>query len=177
MHTILFTIWHQCPYLFYAAKGNVVFCICMLYFSMEAEILELNWFNLFLQFHNLQELRHSASLVTKVFIQRDYSDGTVCRFLTKFPSELDNRVSTQNNTLFWKHTFFLWARAASLPGLPCVCFPASRSSELCWRRQWRRWTPTMWRPRRSEVSLTWKDVWPVRRRTSSSSAWRLAMRR
>ncbi|XP_062256434.1 golgin subfamily A member 7B [Platichthys flesus] len=44
------------------------------------------------EFHNLQELRHSASLVTKVFVQRDYSQGTVCRFQTKFPSELDNRI-------------------------------------------------------------------------------------
>uniref|UniRef100_A0AAY5L2N6 Golgin subfamily A member 7/ERF4 domain-containing protein n=1 Tax=Esox lucius TaxID=8010 RepID=A0AAY5L2N6_ESOLU len=43
-------------------------------------------------FHNLQELRHSASLATKVFIQRDYSEGTVCRFQTKFPSELDSRI-------------------------------------------------------------------------------------
>ncbi|XP_019116369.2 golgin subfamily A member 7B isoform X2 [Larimichthys crocea] len=48
--------------------------------------------NMATEFHNLQELRHSASLVTKVFIQRDYTDGTVCRFLTKFPSELDNRI-------------------------------------------------------------------------------------
>ncbi|KAM3606570.1 uncharacterized protein V6R79_018900 [Siganus canaliculatus] len=48
--------------------------------------------NMATEFHNLQELRHSASLVTKVFIQRDYSEGTVCRFLTKFPSELDNRI-------------------------------------------------------------------------------------
>ncbi|XP_028982772.1 golgin subfamily A member 7B isoform X4 [Betta splendens] len=44
------------------------------------------------EFHNLQELRHSASLVTKAFIQRDYSEGTVCRFQAKFPSELDNRI-------------------------------------------------------------------------------------
>ncbi|XP_028279450.1 golgin subfamily A member 7B [Parambassis ranga] len=44
------------------------------------------------EFHNLQELRHNASLVTKVFIQRDYSEGTVCRFQAKFPSELDNRI-------------------------------------------------------------------------------------
>ncbi|XP_020776796.1 golgin subfamily A member 7B-like [Boleophthalmus pectinirostris] len=44
------------------------------------------------EFHNLQELRHSASLATKVFIQRDYSEGTVCRFQSKFPSELDNRI-------------------------------------------------------------------------------------
>lgn len=39
-------------------------------------------------------MRLSASLVTKVFIQRDYSEGTVCRFQAKFPPELDNRVST-----------------------------------------------------------------------------------
>lgn len=61
------------------------------------------------QFHNLQELRHSASLVTKVFVQRDYSEGTVCRFQTKFPSELDNRVSTnthshtQANVICWQN--------------------------------------------------------------------------
>ncbi|XP_034754694.1 golgin subfamily A member 7B [Etheostoma cragini] len=48
--------------------------------------------NMATEFHNLQELRHSASLVTKVFVQRDYSEGTVCRFQTKFPSELDNRI-------------------------------------------------------------------------------------
>ncbi|AWP13999.1 putative golgin subfamily A member 7B [Scophthalmus maximus] len=41
---------------------------------------------------NYNELRHSASLVTKVFIQRDYNEGTVCRFQSKFPSELDNRI-------------------------------------------------------------------------------------
>uniref|UniRef100_A0A4W4E3M8 Golgin subfamily A member 7/ERF4 domain-containing protein n=1 Tax=Electrophorus electricus TaxID=8005 RepID=A0A4W4E3M8_ELEEL len=27
-----------------------------------------------------------------VFIQRDYRDGTVCKFQTKFPEELDNRI-------------------------------------------------------------------------------------
>ncbi|XP_078787563.1 golgin subfamily A member 7 isoform X1 [Oryzias latipes] len=43
-------------------------------------------------FHNLQEMQHCASLVTKVFIQRDYSEGTVCRFQTKFPSELNIRI-------------------------------------------------------------------------------------
>ncbi|KAM9804218.1 golgin subfamily A member 7B-like [Neosynchiropus ocellatus] len=48
--------------------------------------------NMATEFHNLQELRRSASLVTKVFIQRDYSEGTICRFQTKFPSELDNRI-------------------------------------------------------------------------------------
>uniref|UniRef100_A0A8C9WTB2 Golgin A7 family, member Ba n=1 Tax=Sander lucioperca TaxID=283035 RepID=A0A8C9WTB2_SANLU len=48
-------------------------------------------------FHNLQELRHSASLANKVFIQRDYSEGTTCRFQTKFPSELESRIE---RTLF-----------------------------------------------------------------------------
>ncbi|CAL8330600.1 unnamed protein product [Lota lota] len=49
------------------------------------------------EFHNLQELRHSASLVNKVFVQRDYSEGTTCKFQTKFPSELESRVE---RTLF-----------------------------------------------------------------------------
>ncbi|XP_077586243.1 golgin subfamily A member 7 [Stigmatopora nigra] len=44
------------------------------------------------EFHSLQEMKHSASLVMKVFIQRDYSEGTVCRFQTKFPPELDSRI-------------------------------------------------------------------------------------
>uniref|UniRef100_A0A673ICK2 Golgin A7 family, member Bb n=1 Tax=Sinocyclocheilus rhinocerous TaxID=307959 RepID=A0A673ICK2_9TELE len=34
----------------------------------------------------------SASLATKVFIQRDYRDGTICKFQTKFPAELDSRI-------------------------------------------------------------------------------------
>ena len=29
---------------------------------------------------------------TKVYIQRDYSDGTMVRFQTKFPTELDDKV-------------------------------------------------------------------------------------
>ncbi|XP_008142376.1 golgin subfamily A member 7B [Eptesicus fuscus] len=45
--------------------------------------------------HNLQELRRSASLATKIFIQRDYSDGTICQFQTKFPPELDGRIERQ----------------------------------------------------------------------------------
>ncbi|MGH0150124.1 UNVERIFIED_CONTAM: hypothetical protein FKN15_016673 [Acipenser sinensis] len=46
-------------------------------------------------FHNLQELRRSASLATKVFIQRDYTEGTTCQFQTKFPAELDSRIERQ----------------------------------------------------------------------------------
>lgn len=46
------------------------------------------------QVHSLQELRRSASLATKVFVQRDYSDGTTCQFQTKFPPELESRVGS-----------------------------------------------------------------------------------
>ncbi|TRY86105.1 hypothetical protein DNTS_030190 [Danionella cerebrum] len=63
-------------------------CFTPAYFPF---ILELE------NFHNLQELRHSASLANKVFIQRDYTDGTICKFQTKFPSELDSRIE---RTLF-----------------------------------------------------------------------------
>ena len=31
-------------------------------------------------------------MAAKVFIQRDYTNGTVCQFQTKFPSELESRV-------------------------------------------------------------------------------------
>lgn len=65
-----------------AAYHLILWCVCVLLVS---------------QFHNLQELRHSASLANKVFIQRDYSEGTTCKFQTKFPSELESRVGEQPN--------------------------------------------------------------------------------
>lgn len=43
------------------------------------------------QTHSLQDLQHPA-ISSKVFIQRDYSSGTICKFQTKFPSELESRV-------------------------------------------------------------------------------------
>ncbi|XP_060727363.1 golgin subfamily A member 7B [Tachysurus vachellii] len=49
------------------------------------------------ELQNLQDLRHTASLATKVFIQRDYSEGTICKFHTKPPAELSNRIE---RTLF-----------------------------------------------------------------------------
>ncbi|MCJ8730598.1 hypothetical protein PDJAM_G00186380 [Pangasius djambal] len=44
------------------------------------------------ELQNLKDLRHTASLATKVFIQRDYSEGTVCKFHTKLPAELNSRI-------------------------------------------------------------------------------------
>ncbi|XP_047668808.1 golgin subfamily A member 7B isoform X2 [Tachysurus fulvidraco] len=52
------------------------------------------------QLQNLQDLRHTASLATKVFIQRDYSEGTICKFHTKPPAELSNRFLQIERTLF-----------------------------------------------------------------------------
>ncbi|KAK3554262.1 hypothetical protein QTP70_020122 [Hemibagrus guttatus] len=49
------------------------------------------------ELQNLQDMRHTASLATKVFIQRDYSEGTVCKFHTKLPAELSSRIE---RTLF-----------------------------------------------------------------------------
>uniref|UniRef100_A0A8C4KJ79 Golgin A7 family member B n=1 Tax=Dromaius novaehollandiae TaxID=8790 RepID=A0A8C4KJ79_DRONO len=40
-------------------------------------------------------MKRSASLATKVFVQRDYSDGTTCQFQTKFPPELESRIERQ----------------------------------------------------------------------------------
>ncbi|KAJ7325096.1 hypothetical protein JRQ81_018116 [Phrynocephalus forsythii] len=57
-----------------------------------AGVKQPRWHNMATEVHNLQELRRSASLATKVFVQRDYSDGTICQFQTKFPPELDSRI-------------------------------------------------------------------------------------
>ncbi|KAF0033731.1 hypothetical protein F2P81_013797 [Scophthalmus maximus] len=40
-------------------------------------------------------MRQQAAVAAKVFIQRDYTNGTVCQFQTKFPSELETRLDKQ----------------------------------------------------------------------------------
>ncbi|KAM6944047.1 golgin subfamily A member 7-like isoform 1-T2 [Lycodopsis pacificus] len=45
--------------------------------------------------HSLQDMRQQAAVAAKVFIQRDYTNGTVCHFQTKFPSELESRIDKQ----------------------------------------------------------------------------------
>lgn len=52
----------------------------------------INCYILFPQTHSLQDMRQQAAIAAKVFIQRDYTNGTVCQFQTKFPSELETRV-------------------------------------------------------------------------------------
>ncbi|XP_027631054.1 golgin subfamily A member 7B [Tupaia chinensis] len=69
--------------------------LCALHVDEVKDIMMLIIPNIHCCAHNLQELRRSASLATKVFIQRDYSDGTICQFQTKFPPELDSRIERQ----------------------------------------------------------------------------------
>ncbi|XP_037115207.1 golgin subfamily A member 7-like [Syngnathus acus] len=45
--------------------------------------------------HSLHAIRQQAAIAAKVFIQRDYTNGTVCQFQTKFPSELETRMDKQ----------------------------------------------------------------------------------
>lgn len=54
----------------------------------------------FVQTHSLQDLQQPAAS-SKVFIQRDYSSGTICKFQTKFPSELESRVCTELTSMPW----------------------------------------------------------------------------
>uniref|UniRef100_A0A3B3ZXA2 Golgin subfamily A member 7 n=1 Tax=Periophthalmus magnuspinnatus TaxID=409849 RepID=A0A3B3ZXA2_9GOBI len=40
-------------------------------------------------------MRPQAAIASKVFIQRDYTSGTMCQFQTKLPSELEARIDKQ----------------------------------------------------------------------------------
>ncbi|XP_051946237.1 golgin subfamily A member 7B-like [Xyrauchen texanus] len=72
------------------------------------------------EFHNLQELRHSASLATKVFVQRDYNDGTICKFQTKFPAELDSRIERSLFEETVKTLNSYYAEAEKIGGQSCL---------------------------------------------------------
>ncbi|KAM9821958.1 golgin subfamily A member 7-like isoform X2 [Syngnathus typhle] len=45
--------------------------------------------------HSLHPIRQQAAIAAKVFIQRDYTNGTICQFQTKFPCELETRMDKQ----------------------------------------------------------------------------------
>uniref|UniRef100_A0A3Q3NM39 Golgin subfamily A member 7 n=1 Tax=Labrus bergylta TaxID=56723 RepID=A0A3Q3NM39_9LABR len=40
-------------------------------------------------------VRQQPAVAAKVFLQRDYTHGTMCQFQTKFPSELETRIDKQ----------------------------------------------------------------------------------
>uniref|UniRef100_A0A8C5E9V6 Golgin subfamily A member 7 n=1 Tax=Gouania willdenowi TaxID=441366 RepID=A0A8C5E9V6_GOUWI len=70
---------------------------------------------IFVQTHSLQDL-HQPTASSKVFVQRDYSSGTHCRFLTKFPSELDSRLDKQQFEETVQTLNNLYAEAEKLGG-------------------------------------------------------------
>ncbi|XP_061071791.1 golgin subfamily A member 7-like [Conger conger] len=66
--------------------------------------------------HSLQDMRQQAAIASKVFIQRDYSTGTVCQFQTKFPSELESRIDRQQFEETIRSLNMLYAEAEKLGG-------------------------------------------------------------
>ncbi|KAK5933144.1 hypothetical protein CgunFtcFv8_004795 [Champsocephalus gunnari] len=64
-------------------------------------------------------LRQQAAVAAKVFLQRDYSNGTVCQFQSKFPSELETRIDKQQFEETMQTLNNLYAEAEKL-GSPVV---------------------------------------------------------
>ncbi|TNM88525.1 hypothetical protein fugu_004779 [Takifugu bimaculatus] len=65
--------------------------------------------------HSLQNLQQ-PNVSSKVFIQRDYSSGTICKFQTKFPSELESRLDKQQFEETVQTLNNLYAEAEKLGG-------------------------------------------------------------
>ncbi|XP_063787949.1 golgin subfamily A member 7 [Pseudophryne corroboree] len=61
-------------------------------------------------------MRPQAAVAGKVFIQRDYTNGTLCQFQTKFPSELETRVDRQQFEETVRTLNNLFAEAEKLGG-------------------------------------------------------------
>ncbi|KAJ8388642.1 hypothetical protein AAFF_G00132070 [Aldrovandia affinis] len=66
--------------------------------------------------HSLQDLRQQAAVAAKVFVQRDYSSGTICQFQTKFPSDLETRIDKQQFEETIRTLNNLYAEAEKLGG-------------------------------------------------------------
>ncbi|CAJ0956790.1 unnamed protein product [Ranitomeya imitator] len=69
-----------------------------------------------LQIVPLVAMRPQAAVAGKVFIQRDYTNGTLCQFQTKFPCELENRVDRQQFEETIRKLNSLYAEAEKLGG-------------------------------------------------------------
>uniref|UniRef100_A0A3P9MU76 Golgin subfamily A member 7 n=1 Tax=Poecilia reticulata TaxID=8081 RepID=A0A3P9MU76_POERE len=67
------------------------------------------------QTHSLQDLQQPA-VSSKVFVQRDYSSGTICKFQTKFPSELESRMDKQQFEETMQTLNNLYAEAEKIGG-------------------------------------------------------------
>ncbi|KAK9529327.1 hypothetical protein VZT92_013429 [Zoarces viviparus] len=65
--------------------------------------------------HSLQDLQQPAAS-SKVFVQRDYGSGTISKFQTKFPSELESRIDKQQFEETIQTLNNLYAEAEKLGG-------------------------------------------------------------
>ena len=71
--------------------------------------------------------RLSSAQCTKVFIQRDFSDGTAVRFQNKFPQELEGKVqilislSASRQTQLARALFLTYFRYTDIYIYMCVC--------------------------------------------------------
>ncbi|KAI5099565.1 golgin subfamily A member 7 isoform X1 [Silurus meridionalis] len=74
------------------------------------------WLMFITQTHSLQDLRQQATVASKVFVQRDYTSGTICRFQTKFPTELETRIDKQQFEETIQALNNLYAEAEKLGG-------------------------------------------------------------
>lgn len=65
--------------------------------------------------HNSETEQMAPQQCLKVFIQRDYSDGTVVKFQTRFPPELDGRIERQafEHTIMKLNEYFALAEKAT----------------------------------------------------------------
>uniref|UniRef100_A0A3B3SYP7 Golgin subfamily A member 7 n=1 Tax=Paramormyrops kingsleyae TaxID=1676925 RepID=A0A3B3SYP7_9TELE len=66
--------------------------------------------------HSLQDLRQQAPVAAKVFVQRDYTSGTICQFQTKFPAALETRIDKQQFEDTIRKLNSLYAEAEKLGG-------------------------------------------------------------
>ncbi|XP_048876610.1 golgin subfamily A member 7-like isoform X2 [Brienomyrus brachyistius] len=66
--------------------------------------------------HSLQDLRQQAPIAAKVFVQRDYTSGTICQFQTKFPATLETRIDKQQFEDTIRKLNSLYAEAEKLGG-------------------------------------------------------------
>lgn len=62
---------------------------------------------------------------SKVFIQRDFSDGTAVKFQTKFPAELDGKVKLKHwisvlKVPLWCHIFYHFLHIWYYQLAPCI---------------------------------------------------------
>ncbi|KAF3855985.1 hypothetical protein F7725_016708 [Dissostichus mawsoni] len=65
--------------------------------------------------HSLQDLQQPTAS-SKVFVQRDYGSGTISKFHTKFPSELEPRIDKQQFEETIQTLNNLYAEAEKLGG-------------------------------------------------------------